>query len=269
MPVIGSLQTMVRKLVVVGVALLCVPGWVACQPRKMQTYTPPPATPLPPTPTQTAAAPAPTAAPMPGPEVVLGPAFTPNGLVFPPGWAMPPMPSGLPFPIPGFPVPTAMPTATAAPAPTTTAAPVPAPPTPGAASLEEKILALVNQYRAMGAMCGDKAFPPAPPMTMNAALQTAARGHSADMAAKNYFDHTSPDGTQPGQRMKGAGFFGSYSGENIAAGNDSAESTMGQWMKSPGHCSNIMDKDFKYLGVGYGQNPSAKYKHYWTQNFGG
>ena len=135
--------------------------------------------------------------------------------------------------------------------------------------MEDQVLMLVNQHRAVGAMCGDKPFPPTGPLAANPALQTAARGHSKDMATRNYFDHNSPEGTGPGQRMKGAGFLGGYSGENIAAGNDTAAGTVQQWMKSPGHCSNIMDKDFKYLGVGTFSNPAAKYKHYWTQNFGG
>lgn len=257
-----------RKLVVVVLAGLSVASWIACQPR-MQTYTPPQPTPAAtpaPTPTQTAAAPAPT---LPDPTMVLGPAFTPNGLVFPPGWQMPPMPSGLPFPIPtAFPFPTA----TAAPTATATApAPAPTITTWGSdsASMEARVLAIVNEYRAKGAVCGSKAFPPVPPLTMEPALQKAARGHSQDMATRNYFDHTSPEGTGPSERMKGAGFFGGYSGENIAAGNSTPDGTMSQWMGSPGHCSNIMDKDFKYLGVGTFTNPAAKYKSYWTQNFGG
>lgn len=248
---------------------------VACQPRKpMEVYNPPTPTPAPaPAPTPEPAA---TAAAPPGidPGVVLGPAFTPHGLVLPPGWAMPPMPSGLPFPMPtAFPMPTG--TATAAPPPTSTAPPPP-PPTasdawPAAnASLEDQVLAEVNARRAIGAMCGAKSFGPAPPLQNHAALRTAARGHSKDMATRNYFDHNNPEGKGPKDRIMAAGWLGiGYSGENIAAGNGTASATVGQWMKSPGHCENIMDKDFKFLGVGYFANPGAKYQHYWTQNFGG
>lgn len=240
----------------------------ACQPRKMEVYNPPPTTPAPapaPTPTTTAAT------PMPDPGGVLGPAFTPHGLVLPPGWAMPPMPNGLPFPMPsGF----AMPTATAPPPAST----VPPPPPPAAsdawpatnASLEDQVLAEVNARRAVGAVCGDKTFGPAPPLGNHTALRVAARGHSKDMATRNYFDHTNPEGKGPKERIMAAGWLNpGYSGENIAAGNGTASATVQQWMKSPGHCENIMDKDFKYLGVGYFANPSAKYQHYWTQNFGG
>jgi uncharacterized protein YkwD len=244
----------------------------ACQPRKqMEVYNPPPATPAPapspaPTPVATAAPPA------IDPGGVLGPAFTPHGLVLPPGWAMPPMPSGLPFPIPGFPPPTA----TATPPPPASTVPPPPPPTASDAwpaangSLEDQVLVEVNARRAVGAVCGDKTFGPAPPLGNHAALRTAARGHSKDMATRNYFDHTNPEGKGPKERIMAAGWLGiGYSGENIAAGNGTASATVQQWMKSPGHCENIMDKDFKYLGVGYFANPGAKYQHYWTQNFGG
>lgn len=240
----------------------------------MEVYTPPPVSSAPPppaaTPTATAAAPVPG---LPDPGGVLGPAFTPHGLVLPPGWAMPPMPSGLPFPIPGFPPPSG--TATATPLPTSTAPPPP-PPTasdtwPAAnGSLEDQVLAEVNARRAMGAVCGDKTFGPAPPLANHAALRTAARGHSKDMATRNYFDHNNPEGKGPKERIMAAGWLNpGYSGENIAAGNGTSSATVNQWMKSPGHCENIMDKDFKYLGVGYFANPGAKYQHYWTQNFGG
>lgn len=247
----------------------------ACAPRKkMEVYNPPPATPAAPAPTPE---PAPTAAAPPGmdPGGVLGPAFTPRGLVLPPGWAMPPMPSGMPpFAMPtAFPFPTA--TGTTAP-PVATAPPPPPPPTasdawPAAsASLEDQVFAEVNIRRAQGAVCGDKTFGPAPPLANHTALRTAARGHSKDMASRNYFDHNNPEGKGPKERIMAAGWLNpGYSGENIAAGNGTASATVQQWMKSPGHCENIMDKDFKYLGVGYAANPAAKYQHYWTQNFGG
>ena len=37
------------------------------------------------------------------------------------------------------------------------------------------------------------------------------------------------------------------------------------WMQSPGHCLNIMEPRYRYLGVGHHAGPRS----YWTQNFGG
>ena len=134
--------------------------------------------------------------------------------------------------------------------------------------LEEDVLVIVNEKRAMGADCGSQGmFGPAGPLTMQPALRCAARKHSADMDARDFFDHTNPDGQSPWDRMAMAGY-GAYSnaGENIAAGSPDAAGTMQQWMDSDGHCSNIMNPDFQQIGVGY--HPGGQYGHLWTQVFG-
>jgi uncharacterized protein YkwD len=102
---------------------------------------------------------------------------------------------------------------------------------------------------------------------MHPALRCAARKHSADMAARDFFDHVNPDGEKFTDRMTKAGY-GSYStaGENIAAGSPDAQGTMSQWMGSDGHCANIMNPDYKDIGVGY--STGGQYGHLWTQVFG-
>ncbi len=143
-----------------------------------------------------------------------------------------------------------------------------APPS-GATSLEDQVLALTNQRRAMGANCGGQVFGAAPALRMNETLRGVARAHSTDMGTRNYFDHNSLDGRTPFQRMMAAGYNSSPMGENIAAGNATAEATVTQWMNSPGHCRNIMNPGFRVLGVGYATVAGSTYRHYWTQNFGG
>ena len=39
------------------------------------------------------------------------------------------------------------------------------------------------------------------------------------------------------------------------------------WVDSPGHCANLMNPAFTYLGNGYAKVPDSRYVHYWTQNF--
>lgn len=168
-----------------------------------------------------------------------------------------------PFPMPA-------PAGTGAPPPTgTTAPPGPGPAPAGVTPAEAEVLTLVNQHRQQGAVCGSKPFGPAPPLVHHAALHRAARAHSQDMASRNYFDHTSLDGRTVGDRLRAAGYSGGGYGENIAAGNETAQATVAQWMRSPGHCENIMDPHFRTLGVGYAFGPNSSYGHYWTQNFGG
>ncbi len=139
---------------------------------------------------------------------------------------------------------------------------------PAWAQLELDVLVIVNQVRSQGANCGSKgAFGPAGPLTMHPALRCAARKHSVDMAVRNFFDHINPDGETPWDRMGKAGYGGySAAGENIAAGSPDAAGTMDQWMTSDGHCANIMNPDFKDIGVGY--STGGQYGHLWTQVFG-
>ena len=133
------------------------------------------------------------------------------------------------------------------------------------------MLVEVNARRAAGATCGGTVFPPAKPLAMNELLRVAARRHSVDMGVRGYFDHVSPEGSQPADRMKAAGYDVSvgWNGENIAAGRATAQGTVQQWMDSPGHCENIMDAHFTVMGVGHAFVGTSKYKHYWTQDFAG
>ncbi len=138
---------------------------------------------------------------------------------------------------------------------------------PAYAALEDALVVLVNQYRAAGANCGGEEMPPVGPLTMDSSLQCAARVHTKDMADRDFFDHDNPDGDGPSERMEQAGYDGRGWGENIAAGRETPEETMEQWMNSPGHCTNIMGEDYTLIGVGY--YPGGEYGHLWTQTFGG
>ncbi|MFF4565032.1 sigma-70 family RNA polymerase sigma factor [Streptomyces sp. NPDC001435] len=119
-----------------------------------------------------------------------------------------------------------------------------------------QVVALVNKERA-NAGCG--------PLTENAQLEKAAQAHSDDMAARNFFDHTNPDGVDPGQRITAAGYRWSTYGENIAQGQQTPESVMDSWMNSPGHRANILNCSFKEIGVGVHKGSGGPW---WTQDFG-
>ncbi|MGI5373162.1 sigma-70 family RNA polymerase sigma factor [Streptomyces sp. CA-251387] len=119
-----------------------------------------------------------------------------------------------------------------------------------------QVVALVNKERA-DAGCG--------PLTEDPLLNKAAQGHSDDMAARNFFDHTNPDGADPGQRITAAGYTWSTYGENIAQGQQTPEAVMDSWMNSPGHRANILNCSFKDIGVGIHDGSGGPW---WTQNFG-
>ncbi|WP_033431484.1 CAP domain-containing protein [Saccharothrix syringae] len=141
-------------------------------------------------------------------------------------------------------------TTTTAPS-TSSVAPTTTPPVQ--ATPAEEVVALVNEARDLA---GCK------PLTVDERVVEAAQGHSTDMAERDYFSHTTPDGVDFAQRMRTAGY-PSPGGENIAKGQRSAEQVMRAWMNSDGHRRNILNCGFTTIGVGLDTRG-----WYWTQNFG-
>lgn len=132
---------------------------------------------------------------------------------------------------------------------------------------EFRVLELTNEARARGANCGGEDFPPVGPLEAEPRLRTAARLHSQDMAINDYFDHVSQDGRMLNDRITATGHPGGFVGENIAFGQSNAAEVVQGWLDSPGHCRNMMNGGYRYLGVGAARNPGGRI--YWTQNFSG
>ena len=106
------------------------------------------------------------------------------------------------------------------------------------------------------------------PLSYDHQLAAAARGHSEDMGAQNYFSHTSLDGRTVPDRITAAGYSYNTYGENIAGGQPTPEDVIDAWMSSSGHRANILNSNFCDIGVGYIYQADSTYRHYWTQNFG-
>jgi uncharacterized protein YkwD len=139
------------------------------------------------------------------------------------------------------------------------------------------------------------------------AMQWMARQHSTEMAALQYFEHTSPvpENRTMGDRLKKVGLVNVTAAENIAVlpakemGSGSyiirdnpdgsevmidqatgakidyctyeglAKAVVAQWMNSPTHRKNIVDKRYQYLGIGVGRGlyDKGQDSFYMTQNF--
>jgi len=96
----------------------------------------------------------------------------------------------------------------------------------------------------------------------------AAADHSQDMADKNYFSHISPDGRSALDRyLEINNVPWELYGENISAGRAYGIDIFDGWINSEGHRKNILNDEFKYLGVGGGFNPDSKHLFYMTQLF--
>lgn len=176
----------------------------------------------------------------------------------PPEEAPPPEPTATPVVVVSAPPPTATPRPappppTATPRPPTpvppppTATPVPPPPAApvGLSAMEQELYNLHNSHRAQNGL---------PSFRLETTLVHIARTRAQDMAAKNYFSHTSPSGETAFTLMGQWSFSYTAAGENIARNDYPNQQTvtiaMNGFMNSPGHRANILERDFNTVGIG-------------------
>ncbi|MFH5797331.1 CAP domain-containing protein [Haladaptatus sp. CMAA 1911] len=130
------------------------------------------------------------------------------------------------------------------------------------------------------------------PLAFSTDLREIARYHSEDMATRNYFSHTSPEGENFADRYdrfdhtcRASAGDGRYltGGENIAqtwydvrvttadgtvrytTEDELARAIVTQWMNSQGHRENILTPEWRNEGIGIVVTDEGKV--YATQNF--
>ncbi|EYB66831.1 hypothetical protein DEIPH_ctg066orf0013 [Deinococcus phoenicis] len=160
---------------------------------------------------------------------------------------------------------------------------------------EIRMLELINEARTQGTVngadvirgsCVDGTFRPGTlkPLTYNGVSSHAARMHSVYMSVVRYEGHDETDraapsfyGATPGDRIarsyatygKGVGYSGW--GENVAAGYRTPEEVTVAWMKSSGHCQNMMRAGWTTMATGHHTSaPDAaagRLGDSWTQIF--
>ena len=126
---------------------------------------------------------------------------------------------------------------------------------------EQAFCTQINQYRAAHGVA---------PLRVSVSLANAADWMSNDMATKNYFAHTDSLGRTFSTRLKAFGYtFNTTRGENLAAGNATAAGAFAQWKASAGHNTNMLSSSYKVIGIARAYSATARYKWYWTTDFGG
>jgi uncharacterized protein YkwD len=115
----------------------------------------------------------------------------------------------------------------------------------------EEMVALVNAHRR-AARC--------PELVWMQTVANAAQGHSEDMARRDYFNHRSPEGRGPTDRLAAAGVTYRAMGENIAQHPGTARDVMAGWLASPAHRQNLERCTYTHHGIGLREG-------YWTHLF--
>jgi uncharacterized protein YkwD len=87
------------------------------------------------------------------------------------------------------------------------------------------------------------------------------------MASQNYFSHHSKNGGEVDSRVGQQNYAWRRVGENIAAGQGSAQQVVSAWLSSPPHCANLMGEGFSEMGAAYAIDKNSDATIYWTQVF--
>jgi len=123
--------------------------------------------------------------------------------------------------------------------------------TPEAGNLQlarAAVLCLINRERALH---GEQ------PLVPDARLEAASESHTEDMIATDYFDHVSPSGSTPVDRVRAAGYIPNSTvdyviGENLAWGTlslSTPQAIVSAWIASPGHLANILESHYIDTGI--------------------
>lgn len=122
------------------------------------------------------------------------------------------------------------------------------------------IVELTNEERA------DEALPA---LRRSSVLDEAARLKAQDMAQNQYFSHYSPTGVSPWHWFATAEYNFVHAGENLAIHFTDSSEVVEAWMKSPTHRANIVNKNYREIGVGTAEGTYEGYKTiYVVQLFG-
>lgn len=86
-------------------------------------------------------------------------------------------------------------------------------------------------------------------LSENNKLRSAAYERAEDMFVKQYFAHISPDGNRFSKWIDESGYYYAVAGENLAMGFVDASGVMEGWKASPTHYDNLIDPDYRDIGV--------------------
>lgn len=104
----------------------------------------------------------------------------------------------------------------------------------------EEVIKLTNEERIKAG---------APEIQPDPLLTQAAIAKASYMFAKNYWAHTSPDGTEPWKFVMDAGYKYRFAGENLARDFTGTDAVVTAWLASPTHKENLLSTRYQDIGV--------------------
>lgn len=144
--------------------------------------------------------------------------------------------------------------APAAPAPAQQAPP---PAQVGLSSVENYLLTAINQQRAATGL---------QPVQVDGSITSLARSRANDMAERNYFSHTTPEGKNFLPMMAERKIAYKFAGEILARNNypdsEAAKVAIDSYLGSSAHKAIMLDGRFNLVGIGYTKSAEDEMQYY-------
>lgn len=128
---------------------------------------------------------------------------------------------------------------------------------------------LINEFRESNGL---------EPLKISEQISVPSARYAHDMAKYDAYREPEPHITGPSDyypeganltvRMNNEGYYAGNYGENIAAGQASAQEVFDSWENSPGHREMMLNPNMTAIGIGLVENPETEYEEFWVTNFG-
>ena len=134
-------------------------------------------------------------------------------------------------------------------------------------SLQQAVQRLNELRQQGGAPCtGDHAAPQ--PLVWEAHLASSAYEQATDLARRDLLSHVDGHERGFGARLRSAGYAAMGAGENLAAGQSDFDDTLQAWLASPSHCANLMQPEYRDVGLACVQRHGSRYERFWVAHLG-
>ncbi len=105
-------------------------------------------------------------------------------------------------------------------------------------------------------------------LSWEARLAASAVEQAREIALLDRLSHTDSRNRGLGLRLRSVGYAAAGAGENLAAGQSDIDDAIQAWLASPSHCANLMQPEYRDIGLACVQRRGSRYQRFWVVHFG-
>lgn len=129
----------------------------------------------------------------------------------------------------------------------------------------QAVLQGLNALRAQARYCGSRLWPAVPALGWDERLAASSQAFATELAQRDSLTHQGQLAHSLRERLRASGYGARAAGENLAAGSESLEEALEQWLASPAHCENLMLAEFTDVGLTCVSGP-GRFRTYWVMH---